>query len=338
MKTALVTGGCGFIGRHFTKKLTTLGYKVIVVDNLASDSALQPEKWSTHLKCDFEYYKMDILDYLSTHKEKFDIIIHAAAIVGGRAIIENDPFLISRNIHIDNELFRWIEKTQPNHLVYFSSSAVYPIKFQESNTYKKLSLQDVDVSSNNISIPDLTYGWSKLTGEFSLSILSKRVDTCISVYRPFSGYGEDQHSTYPFPSILSKVTSDKEMIDIWSDGVRDFVYIDDIVDYVLSSCFHSEHLKVMNIGTGVPTSMSKLANTMMNILGIKEKPIQIVDDKPKGVHYRVCEDNIDFRWTSIEEGIKKCYDSIEYELCHTGKCSSSDWKRRTCHPMCRSNI
>ena len=205
MKSCLVTGGCGFIGRHFTKKMVDLGYQVIVIDNMVSKSALLPDDWPIHLKCDFEFVNIDILDYLKDTKKSFDIIIHASAIVGGRETIENDPLLISYNITIDNELFRWIEKNPVKHLVYFSSSAVYPISLQTFENNRKLKLEDIDVFNNKIAIPDLTYGWSKLTGEFLLSILSKRVDTTITIYRPFSGYGEDQHESYPFPSIMRKV-------------------------------------------------------------------------------------------------------------------------------------
>ena len=206
MSSCLITGGCGFIGRHFTKKMVELGYTVSVVDNMCSNSALLPLNWPTHLKCDFHFIPSDILDFLHNPEvEPFDIIIHAAAIVGGRETIENDPLLISYNITIDTELFRWIEKHPTKHLIYFSSSAVYPLSLQTDDHHRKLKLEDIDILNNNIAVPDLTYGWSKLTGEFLLYILSKRVDTTISIYRPFSGYGEDQHNSYPFPSIMKRV-------------------------------------------------------------------------------------------------------------------------------------
>jgi GDP-L-fucose synthase len=306
MKKCLITGGCGFIGRHFTKKMSDLGYVCTIVDDMSSKSALLPEQWPSHLKCDnVTFLNTDILQYLYTTRDSFYIIIHAAAIVGGRETIENDPLIISKNITIDNELFRWIEKNAVNYLVYFSSSAVYPVSLQTENNYRKLTLQDIDVHNDKINIPDLTYGWSKLTGEFLLSILSKRVDTKISVYRPFSGYGEDQHETYPFPSIMKKVINNSNSVEIWSDAVRDFVYIDDIVDYVTQTCFHDENMIIKNIGTGIPTSMSQLARTISKIIHNKEINVQIQENKPKGVFYRVSSDNKDYAWTSLENGIVK---------------------------------
>jgi GDP-L-fucose synthase len=309
MKTCLITGGCGFIGRHFTKKMTDLGYSTTIVDNMMSKSALLPEDWPKQLKCEYNFLNMDVLDYLKNTTNTFDIIIHASAIVGGRETIENDPLLISYNITIDNELFRWIEKNPVKHLVYFSSSAVYPISLQTHENHRKLKLEDIDVFNHHISIPDLTYGWSKLTGEFLLSILSKRVDTTISIYRPFSGYGEDQHESYPFPSIMKKVISNPDNVDIWSDAVRDFVYIDDIVEYVLHTCFHDQKIRILNIGTGIATSMSELAQIISQIVHKKQANINILDDKPKGVYYRVSEDNNDYNWNSLEYGINKSLES-----------------------------
>ena len=320
----LITGGCGFIGRHFTKKMCDLGYVVDVVDNMSSKSSLYKDKWIDRLNCTFNFFEQDISEYLGKTRKKYDIIIHASAIVGGRETIEKDPLLISSNITIDNELFRWIEKNPTKYLVYFSSSAAYPIKLQRQESHKKLGLYDIDITKNNICIPDLTYGWSKLTGEFLLNILSNRVDTNISIYRPFSGYGEDQHSSYPFPSIMKKVLSGKEEIEIWSDAVRDFVYIDDIVEYVLQTCFHNNKLVTKNIGSSIATSMSELANTISNVKFNRNIKINILDDMPKGVYYRVSNDSIsndsisndsisfnkpEYKLTSLEEGIRK---SIPY--------------------------
>ncbi len=301
----LVTGGCGFIGRHFSKKMSDLGYAVDIVDNMSSNSSLLPDQWPVHLKLPvFTFYQEDILTFLQKTHNQYDIIIHAGAIVGGRETIENDPLLISTNITVDNALFRWIEKNPVKYLVYFSSSAVYPINLQTADNHRKLKLADIDVSNGVIAVPDLTYGWSKLTGEFALSILSKRTDTIISVYRPFSGFGEDQHESYPFTSIKNKVLSGKPTIEIWSDAVRDFVYVDDIVNYVLLTAIRStDKLKIMNIGTGKATSMSQLAATFAKVAGLPGVNITILNDRPKGVYYRVSEDNTDYPWTSLEDAI-----------------------------------
>jgi GDP-L-fucose synthase len=162
--------------------------------------------------------------------------------------------------------------------------------------------------TDDIGFPDLTYGWSKLTGEYLGKLAYEKYGLNISIYRPFSGYGEDQHESYPFPSIMKKSLSSSDSIEIWSDAVRDFVYIDDIIEYVLSTCFHDKKLIINNIGTGRSTSMSQLANLMISILpNCTQKTIKILDDKPKGVYYRVSDSIIDYNWITLEEGILKSY-------------------------------
>lgn len=313
MKTCLITGGCGFIGRHFTKKMCDLGYIVDIVDNMSSNSSLDPQDWMEKIKCDFNFYREDMLSYLNRTQKHYNIIIHAGAIVGGRDTIENDPLSISYNITTDNELFKWIEKNPVDNLVYFSSSAVYPLNIQTIENHRKLMLSDIDIDKNQISIPDLTYGWSKLTGEFLLRTLKKRCpNICISVYRPFSGYGEDQHESYPFTSIVKKVLSQQNPVEIWSDAVRDFIYVDDIVEYVLQTCFHTDGLRTMNIGTGIATSMSQLANRISNIAFGRDVDVKILDNKPKGVYYRVANECIDYKITSLDEVIQKTINEKMY--------------------------
>ena len=318
----LITGGCGFIGRHFVKKMCDLNYNVDIVDNMVSKSSQYIDNWINKLKPTtntFYFYEENILDFLQKNNKKYDIIIHCAAIVGGRETIENDPFLISYNITLDTELFKWMEKNPPNYFIYFSSSAVYPIHLQTHDSHRKLKLSDVDVYNNNIGIPDLTYGWSKLTGEFSLYLLKNKINTNISIYRPFSGYGEDQHESYPFPSIVKRISQQKNNIqydiDIWSDSVRDFVYIDDIINFVLSTCYHCEGLKIQNIGSTIPTSISDLVKTVVFVLensNHKKLNINVLNDKPKGVYYRVCDDKINNFTTTVEDGIKKMLCNMTY--------------------------
>ena len=60
MKTCLITGGCGFIGRHFTKKMCDLGYNVDIVDNMSSNSSLDPQDWMEKIKCNLTVFQFRI--------------------------------------------------------------------------------------------------------------------------------------------------------------------------------------------------------------------------------------------------------------------------------------
>lgn len=315
-KTVLVTGGCGFVGRHFVKRLVGLGKDVVVVDNLSSSSALHPDYWPSHLKCAFTFLDMDVSVFFVTHTHiSYDLVIHLAAIVEGREKIEQQPLAVAEDLAIDAHFFKWVSGVQPlpMKVVYFSSSAAYPTVLQTDHSPQALREDMSDVMSDWIGLPDMTYGWSKLTGEYLARLAHSTHGLNIVCYRPFSGYGEDQHCSYPFPAILRRVASGKRDIEIWSDCVRDFVYIEDVVDCVLKTMGTVIDGSPLNIGTGIATSFSELVRTMIDVSGrsIHDVNIHIATGKPKGVHYRVADtvrlsEHGYVTSTSLREGIDKC--------------------------------
>jgi GDP-L-fucose synthase len=319
-KRALVTGGCGFVGRNFCKHLTTIGYSVTCVDNLVSSSSLHPEKWPFHLRCYVEFKNIDCREFFKTYKEdvdKFDLIIHLAAVVEGRLVIEQNPISVAQDLAIDSDFFQWVVKlnNKPDKVVYFSSSAAYPIKYQGDCFLKQKKLKESMLDFNkDIGMPDLSYGWAKLTGEYLARLAHDKHDLNIVCYRPFSGYGPDQHETYPFPAILKRILNKEYPIEIWSDTVRDFVHIDDVVDCVMTTMNSVVNGDAINIGTGKAISFSKLAKTMCK-LAKHNTTIKIARDKPKGVQYRVSNQTSlnAMKWkpkVTLKQGITRAIDYL----------------------------
>jgi nucleoside-diphosphate-sugar epimerase len=293
----LITGGCGFVGRYFSEQLMKT-YNVTIVDNMESTSAKEPG---------YAYIKKDIVEYLKESTENsFDLVIHLAAVVGGRQMIENEPFKVSRDLIIDAEFFSWVAKTKPKKVIYFSSSAVYPIEYQTENNPIKLREEMVEVKDDGgcIGVPDLTYGWAKLTGEFLAKIAHKKYDIDIVCYRPFSGYGETQHETYPFPSIISRVCRREDPLVVWSNSIRDFVHIEDIYNFVMETYNSVHDGSAINIGSGRETSFVELAKIAAKEVGYNPV-IKVLEDKPKGVYYRVAEASSLKQKISLEEGIRR---------------------------------
>lgn len=365
-RIAVVTGGAGFVGRHFVSRLCDEGsWIVIVVDDLSAKGSLSPSHWPKHLQRCTIAHESKILDEptegnelifiqqdcrLFFQRQDFGIhfqvhlFIHLASIVGGRAKIENEPFTIADDLNIDTAAFQWAMRIRPEHMIYFSSSAAYPIAFQENSELLNIHNEKqhpvlldesmIDFSGKNrigkdFGVPDLTYGWSKLTGEYLAHQLQKQYGVKVSIYRPFSGYGEDQDDSYPFPSILkriiaaSKTKAREELvapidIELWSNATRDFVYIEDIVSCVLfsyASLSSSEH-GAMNLASGSGTSFETLAQIMASMMRLDYSNssnsnainIRFATDRPRGVDYRVGSNQIAESFgcsfpTSIQKGI-----------------------------------
>ncbi len=263
----LITGHLGFVGRSFLKYFGDKN-EIIGVD----------------LK---EGY--DCRDYFKQSSEVFDLIIHLAAIVGGRETIEKEPLSVATDLSIDSEFFNWVIKTKQKRVVYFSSSAAYPTYLQHPDS--KYRLKESDINLDDIRLPDYTYGWSKLTGEY-LAKFVKESGTKVYVFRPFSGYGEDQDLTYPFPSFIDRIKRKVDEFEIWGDGtqVRDFIHMDDIVEAVMTVVDNDVELDALNLGCGIATPFNELAKTMFQISGhTPSKGIKHLLEKPIGVSYRVCD-------------------------------------------------
>jgi nucleoside-diphosphate-sugar epimerase len=259
----LITGSSGFIGKSFAKRLKD--HKLTLID-------IKEGK--------------DCRDFFKESLDTFDLIIHCAANVGGRQNIDGSPLAVATNISIDVELFQWAIKTKQKRIVYFSSSAAYPIHMQTHS--KSIKMQEGYINFNNLDMPDMTYGWSKLTGEY-LSQFAIANGVAVHTFRPFSGYGPGQSLDYPFPSLVQRAMNKDQDFIIWGNGeqVRDFIHVEDILDSVLFA-IENNIFGPINLGTGIPTSFTTLAKQICKVLD-HNPTYTYLTDKPTGVEYRVAD-------------------------------------------------
>lgn len=313
MDKVLITGGCGFVGRHFVTELLRRGHDVTVVDDLST--GLRPGKWPTLLNQPnegFRFIEMDAREYFTTSRESFNLIIHLAAVVGGRMTIEGDPLKVATDLAIDAAFFNWLSRLDPapSLVLNFSSSAAYPIAYQTPENPVILKEDMIDLGGASIGIPDMTYGWAKLTSEFLAGYSVANYGLNVISYRPFSGYGEDQDLSYPFPRIVKRVMDRENPMVVWGSGKqsRDFIHIDDVVRIVLETMNHLKPGSAMNLCSGVGTSFFDLARRVQSVASV-ELNLQNDPSKPEGVFYRVGDTTLQSRYSSLaidlDEGISR---------------------------------
>jgi nucleoside-diphosphate-sugar epimerase len=290
--TALVTGGCGFVGRHFVKALVDRGHCVAVVDDLST--GLHPSRWPRHLRVPDEclvFHHADFREYARRGGPAAETVLHLAAVVGGRLKIEKDPLGVATDLAIDATFFNWVVRAKPlpRWVAYFSSSAAYPVHLQTESSNCRLREELIDFG-NALGVPDMTYGWAKLTGEYLARHAANSYGLNVVIYRPFSGYGEDQDFSYPFPSVIRRASRRETPIVVWGSGLqlRDFIYIDDVVAAVFASMPRLAPAEALNLGSGHGTSFAELALAACGVLGHRA---EVVCDasKPEGVFARVCD-------------------------------------------------
>lgn len=293
MKKSLVTGGAGFVGRHLIARLLKGGHEVHCVDPVAPLSGgIAPEKWPLFQPLEhknFHFYKQDCRDWFSEHSDTdFDYAFHLAAMVGGREMIENNPLAVADDLSIDAQYWQWAVKARPAKNVVFSSSAAYPVELQRPDHHVLLK-EEMITFEDRIGMPDMTYGWAKLTNEYLAKLAFEKHGLTSVCYRPFSGYGEDQDDSYPFPGICKRVMANRgaSEITVWGSGrqMRDFIHIEDCVTGILTTMDQINDASAVNLSTGIYTSFIEFAQAAAGLCGFKPQ-VNGTSAKPEGVFAR----------------------------------------------------
>jgi len=269
---AFITGDEGFLGRHFREQLLRKGFKVGGCDIKSGT---------------------DCREFFNARTwPELQLVIHCAAIVGGRENIEKNPLAIAENFELDSAFFRWAVKAKPGRVIYLSSSAIYPVRLQTLWQQERLIETHVNIRDYRMDRPDANYGWAKLIGEMLATQLREQTNTKVTIVRPFSGYGADQDETYPFPAFIARAKRRDDPFQIWGNGTqtRDFIHVDDLVEAALTAAYADEP-GPMNICSGYGTSFLELANKVCEIAGYSPT-YQMIRDAPRGVEYRVGDPSI----------------------------------------------
>lgn len=286
----LLTGASGFVGRHLHQALRDRGDDVLAID-------LNPTPI---------VYSGDALDFFRTDDTRYDLAIHGAAVVGGRASIDGSPLGVATNLALDAWYMRWLVRTGTPRAVFFSSSAAYPVALQQPGPVRRLVETDIDYEQPGR--PDATYGLVKLAGE-QLAQYAEAEGCRVHVLRPFSGYGADQDEAYPFPAFIRRARERQDPFEIWGDGssTRDWVHIDDLIGATLAAV-DQDAVGPLNIGWGRATSFDELAGLVTAEAGYRPE-LKHLPTAPQGVHHRVCDPkrmlDVYQPRVTLEEGIRR---------------------------------
>lgn len=296
MRWVLLTGASGFVGRHLHAALLDRGDHVTAIDL----------RYVTGPDIPLPVNGADALDFFRDYAPGYDLAIHCAATVGGRASIDGSPLSVATNLALDSLFFRWLARNGVPRAVYYSSSAAYPVALQQPGPIRHLREDDIDFERPGR--PDATYGLAKLTGE-QLTAYAEAEGVRVHVLRPFSGYGADQDQAYPFPAFIARARRRDDPFEIWGDGTstRDWIHIDDLVAATLAAV-DQDVTGPVNLGTGRATSFDELAHLVTAAAGYRPE-LKHLPAAPQGVHHRVCDPGRMLAFyrprVTLEEGIRR---------------------------------
>jgi len=277
----LVTGGAGFIGSHLTERLLRGGHEVAAVDNLSTGSLKNIENYREH--SGFEFVMGDIrnAELMEPLVEQSDMIIHLAAAVGVKLIVEDPVLTIETNIS-GTEIVLDIANKFSKKTFLASSSEVYG----KSEAVPFFEEDDIVLGSTSFS--RWAYACSKAIDEFLGLAFYQQYGLSVVIGRFFNTIGPRQTGQYGMvvPRFVQRALKD-EPIQICGTGkqTRCFCYVGDLVGAVikLMNCEHAAG-KVYNIGSSEEISIEELADKIIEMTGSKSQkqfvPYELVYGRP----------------------------------------------------------
>lgn len=337
----LITGVAGFIGFHVCKRLLqdNTDIEIVGIDNLNSyydinlkfgrlqelgiDNQVEINKYKeSSITNRFKFIQMDLSDSDSIIKlfeeEKFDIVVNLAAQAGVRYSLKNPRAYIQSNIDGFLNVLEGCRHNGIKHLVYASSSSVYGLN-------GKVPFSESDCIAHPVSLYAATKKANELMAH-SYSHLYQIPSTGLRFFTVYGPWGRPDMSPFLFTDAILNNRS----IKIFNNGnmLRDFTYIDDIVDGVIrvinneptpfeewdnissDPASSSAPYRIYNIGNSKPIQLMDFITAIENAIGVESKkeflPMQQGDVYQTYADTTALQNDLGFMpKTDLNEGVKK---------------------------------
>jgi len=261
----LVTGAAGFIGSHLAERLLADGHAVTAVDNFDEfyDPRIKRRNISRCTENDkFRLIEADIRDADAMEKvvaDGIDVIVHLAAKAGVRPSIAQPLLYADVNVNGTMVLLEAAAKHNIKKFIFASSSSVY-------GNNKKVPFSEDD----NVDFPISPYAATKKAGELICHTYHHLHAIDITCLRFFTVYGPRQRPDLAIYKFACLIENGKP-IPVFGDGtmMRDFTYIDDIIDGVVAAIGKCAGFNIYNLGESRPITVNDLTRKIEEALGKK---------------------------------------------------------------------
>ncbi len=262
MRSALVTGGAGFIGSAIVRGLLVDSEveRVVVIDNLIAGK----EENLAEVADSIEFHQVDIRDYAALERlfGGIDIVFHEAAIASVPRSISEPALCHEINVDGTFNVLRAAHEKKVRRVLFAASAAVY------GNAPELPKREDM------LPAPQSPYAVHKLLGEHYLRTFHDNFGVETVALRYFNVFGPRQDPASAYSGVLSifcNAALDRRQSTIFGDGEqsRDFIYVDNVVDLNLKAARALDVSgKLYNSGLGVQTTLNETWDLLQKIEGI----------------------------------------------------------------------
>jgi UDP-glucose 4-epimerase len=272
----LITGGAGFVGSHLAEALLERGDEVFVLDNLATGAITNIAHLKSHPKFHYTIESVTNEPVLAEMVDGCDTVVHLAAAVGVKLIVEAPVHTIETNVHGTEVVLKHANKKKK--LVLIAST---------SEVYGKSTDVPFNEAADLVLGPTAKHRWayacSKLIDEFLALAYWKERKLPVIIVRLFNTVGPRQTGQYGMviPNFV-KQALDGRPITVFGDGEqsRSFTYVGDVVRAMVALINEPAAVgQVFNIGNGKEISINALAAKVKALTGSSSEIVRIPYDQ-----------------------------------------------------------
>jgi UDP-glucose 4-epimerase len=248
----LILGGNGFIGSHLVDRLLTDGCRVRVFDR-QMELYRDPLPGVDYCIGDFGNRSM-----LASALTDIDIVFHLVSTTKPNTSNADPAFDVLSNVVETIYLLEQCVKEGTKKVVFFSTGgAIYGIPAA------------LPVSEDCPTNPESSYGIVKLTIEKYLALFHRLYGLEYVIVRPSNAYGsrQDPLGGQGIVAVALGRIAQGQSIEIWGDGeaVKDYIYIDDLVDAICRAAFSRTPSKIFNVGSGIGCSVNDVVRAISEV-------------------------------------------------------------------------
>lgn len=272
----LITGGAGFVGSHLAEALLERGDDVQVIDNLSTGSIDNIAHLKGHPRFGYTIDSVENEPLLAELIDRADVVVHLAAAVGVKLIVEQPVHTIETNVH-GTEVVLKLANRKKKLVVIASTSEVY------GKSVNVPFSEDADLVLGPSSKHRWAYACSKLIDEFLALAYWKERKLPVIVVRLFNTVGPRQTGQYGMviPNFVRQALAGQP-ITVFGDGTqsRSFTYVGDVVKGLISLIDEPRAIgQVFNIGNGGEITIADLAEKIRTLTQSNSEIVRIPYDQ-----------------------------------------------------------
>lgn len=300
----LVTGGTGFVGVNLIPRLLSLGVNVRATIH-RKEPVIKDKR--------IEYIKVDLTRPEDCQKaaKDMDYVFMCAANTSGAAVMEKTPLVhLTPNLMMNALMLEASYAAGVKKFLFISSNTVYPVTDHPA--------EEKDVI-NEFYSKYFIVAWMKRFSEIMCEMYATKIKKPMVtiVLRPANIYGPyddfEWETSHVLPALIRRVVERHNPMVVWGDGadIKDFIYVDDMVNGMILAMEKLEHFDFLNIASGKQYVLKDLLNLMVKIDGYNDAVIKFDVSKPVMIPKRLIDPRkakevLGFEAkTPIEEGLKK---------------------------------